>query len=224
MSSTSQTQVSCRHAWILFKRWTNCSNPIISNLVCEKVQWNLHQPPKRLALKNHLNWAHEDFQFLDIWQWLLDHQSHFLKTTKNVQKMWKSCMDTYRTLKMKGLKAGVYFQSISKCVCTTRTNHVILFTMKDTENEQTSKEKTVEQTVEIDIAERSADGKCLPKHQSTFIVNSFICSNNLIQEHQYRPTLSKLFKTIFPPILLLFILWQMISRFSVWSCCCSRSL
>ena len=82
-------------------------------------------------------------------------------------------MDTYRTLKMKGLKAGVYFQSISKCVCTTRTNHVILFTMKDTENEQTSKEKTVEQTVEIDIAERSADGKCLPKHQSTFIVNSF---------------------------------------------------
>ena len=107
---------------------------------------------------------------------------------------------------MKGLKAGVYFQSISKCVCTTRTNHVILFTMKDTENEQTSKEKTVEQTVEIDIVERSADGKCLPKHQSTFIVNSFICSNNLLQEHQYRPTLSKLFKTIFPPILLLFIL------------------
>ena len=225
MSSTSQTQVSCQHAWILFKCWTNCSNPIISNLVCEKVQWNLHQPPKRLALKNHLNWAHEDFQFLDIWQWPLDHQSHFLKTTKNVQqKMWKSCMDTYRTLKMKGLKAGVYFQSISKCVCTTRTNHVILFTMKDTENEQTSKEKTVEQTVEIDIAERSADGKCLPKHQSTFIVNSFICSNNLVQEHQHWPTLNKLFKTNFPPILLLFILWQMISRFSFWSCCCSRSL
>ena len=50
-------------------------------------------------------------------------------------------MNTYQTLKMKGLKTGVYFQSISKCFCTTRTNHVVLFTMIHMENEQTSKEK-----------------------------------------------------------------------------------
>ena len=55
----------------------------------KKVQWNLHKPPKRLALKNHLSWVHEDFlflQFLDILQWPLYRQSHFLKITQIFQQ------------------------------------------------------------------------------------------------------------------------------------------
>lgn len=184
-SKQEQTQVKCKHIWVLLDHWTDCSNTTIPNFIYNLSSW-IKRPQFKMPMLTIQAKCVETLSFfysltqsndtvvINSITWISHIIIKGLSSTKS-----KNCMANFRG---EGLEDKCWLLKHFQVLLHHVNQYCCLFfRLFNSKWNHHMRDGSRRQTVQIQIVDRSVAVESLTEHHTTFLVNLLTCSDNNVK-------------------------------------------